>query len=288
MPNKISYIIFSSTLSVVVKGKTYTISKEDSKYVEALDLTLNNKEEDLYRLLNVTSIIAEDLGIEINNGLVTYNGESLPKALNRMIVAMHEQRLTNIQPLINFWNKLKLNPSYRPLNFLSDFIEANNVVINESGNLILYKIVARTKEPDVFRDLYTGRFEHRFGVPLSMPRNKVDDNIDNTCSYGFHACCWNYIPHYGNAVSGNDAIILVEVDPQDIVAIPKDYNNSKLRVCKYIPISEYKFADGQLKEVLFQISEETSKNPTVRSMAEVEDRFEDDDDDENDWDDEEY
>ena len=281
MSNKISYIIFSNTLSVVVKGKTYTISKEDSKYVKALELTLNNKEEDLYRLLNVTSIIAEDLGIEINNGLVTYNGESLPKALNRMIVAMHEQRLTNIQPLINFWNKLKLNPSYRPLNFLSDFIEANNVVINESGNLILYKIVARTKEPDVFRDLYTGKFEHRFGVPVSMPRNKVDDNIDNTCSYGLHVCCWNYIPHYGSAVSGNDAIILVEVDPQDIVAIPRDYNNSKLRVCKYIPISEYKFADGQLKEVLFQISQE---NPSVSCDADTEEEY----DDQNDWDDEEY
>lgn len=186
MSNKVNYLIFSHAMSVVVKGKTYTVKKEDAKYTEALDLALNDNEEELYRLLNVTNVIAEDLGIEINNGLVTYNGESIPKALNRMIIAMHEQRLTNIQPLVNFWNKLKLNPSYRPLNFLSDFIEANNVVINENGNLILYKIVARTKQPDVFLDLYTGKFEHRFGVPLSMPRNKVDDNIDNTCSYGLN------------------------------------------------------------------------------------------------------
>jgi hypothetical protein len=186
MSNTVNYLIFPTTLSVIVKGKTYTINKEDAKYAEVLALALNNEEEELYRLLNVTSVIAEDLGIEITNGLVTYNGENLPKALNRMIIAMHEQRLTNIQPLINFWNKLKLNPSYRPLNFLSDFIEANNVVINENGNLILYKIVARTKEKDVFIDLYSRTFKHEFGVPVSMPRNKVDDNIDNTCSQGLN------------------------------------------------------------------------------------------------------
>jgi hypothetical protein len=186
MSNTVNYLIFPTTLSVIVKGKTYTVNKEDAKYAEVLALALNNEEEELYRLLNVTSVIAEDLGIEITNGLVTYNGENLPKALNRMIIAMHEQRLTNIQPLINFWNKLKLNPSYRPLNFLSDFIEANNVVINENGNLILYKIVARTKDPDVFVDLYSRSFKHEFGVPVSMPRNKVDDNIDNTCSKGLN------------------------------------------------------------------------------------------------------
>jgi hypothetical protein len=186
MSNTVNYLIFPTTLSVIVKGKTYTINKEDAKYAQVLELALNNEEEELYKLLNVTSVIAENLGIEITNGLVTYNGENLPKALNRMIIAMHKQRLTNIQPLINFWNKLKLNPSYRPLNFLSDFIEANNVVINENGNLILYKIVARTKEKDVFIDLYSRTFKHEFGVPVSIPRNKVDDNIDNTCSQGLN------------------------------------------------------------------------------------------------------
>jgi hypothetical protein len=186
MSNIVNYLIFPTTLSVIVKGKTYTINREDAKYAQVLELALNNEEEELYKLLNVTSVIAENLGIEITNGLVTYNGENLPKALNRMIITMYEQRLTNIQPLINFWNKLKLNPSYRPLNFLSEFIEANNVVINENGNLILYKIVGRTKEKDVFLDLYTHTFKHEFGVPVSMPRNKVDDNIDNTCSEGLN------------------------------------------------------------------------------------------------------
>ena len=58
------------------------------------------------------------------------------------------------------------------------------------------------------------------------------------------------------------------------MAIPRDYNNSKLRVCKYIPIAEYKFAEGELKDVLFKISEE---NPNVRSSSNTYD-------DQNDWD----
>ena len=275
--SKVNYIIFPKNISVIVKGKTYTVCKSDPKYDKVLELTLENKEEELYRILNVLETMVSNLGIEIKNGLVTYKGETLPTALNRMILAMHKQGLNNIQPLINFWNKLKLNPSYRPLNFLSDFVEANNIVINEQGNLVLYKIVARTNQPNVFLDLYTRKIEHKLGIPVSMPRNMVDDNIDNTCSYGLHVCTWNYIPHYGNAVSGDDAIILVEVAPQDIVAIPKDYNLSKLRVCKYIPISEYKFTRGELKEVLFQISQENSTT-SFNTEEEEEYNWEDEED----------
>ena len=66
-----------------------------------------------------------------------------------------------------------------------DFIEANNIVINENGNLIMYKIVARTNNPEVFLDLYTRKIEHRFGQQLPrLSRNEVDDDINVTCSKG--------------------------------------------------------------------------------------------------------
>jgi regulator of replication initiation timing len=135
---------------------------------------------------------------------------------------------------------------------LFDFIEANNIVINENGNLIMYKIVKRTDDKEVFLDLYTKTFKQMFNVPVTMPRNQVDDNIEQTCSYGFHVCSWQYLPHYGSAVSGHDAILLCEVVPTDIVAIPRDYNNSKIRTCAYTPLSEYTYDKGEIDKVLYR------------------------------------
>lgn len=53
-------------------------------------------------------------------------------------------------------------------------------------------------------------------------------------------------------MSGKDAILLVEVDPTDIVAIPRDYNNSKIRTCAYTPLSEYTYDKGEIDKVLYR------------------------------------
>lgn len=53
-------------------------------------------------------------------------------------------------------------------------------------------------------------------------------------------------------MSGHDAILLCEVDPTDIVAIPRDYNNSKIRTCAYTPLSEYTYDKGEIDRVLYR------------------------------------
>ena len=53
-------------------------------------------------------------------------------------------------------------------------------------------------------------------------------------------------------MSGHDAILLCEVDPADIVAIPRDYNNSKIRTCAYTPLSEYTYDKGEIAKVLYR------------------------------------
>lgn len=183
---KVKYLRFTNCISVIVKGQTYTIKNDDDRFEDILRLIKLDDEDSLERLLDITKQITSKLDITIRNGIVEYKDEKLPAALNRMIVAMYQQDINNITPLINFWNKLKLNPSYRPLNFLSEFIEANNIVINEKGNLILYKIVGRTNKPNVFIDLYTRKIEQTFNVAVEVPRNQVDDDIEQTCSHGLN------------------------------------------------------------------------------------------------------
>jgi len=259
----IPYILNSTnnTLNVIVKGKPVTIHKatQEDKYNKVLQLIKDNDEDAIVKLFDTATQVSNKLGVTITKeGLVTYTNnegqiEQLPPSLNKTLVAMYEQDESSIAPLIKFWEKVRLNPSYRVNRCLFDFIEANNIVINENGNLIMYKIVARTSDPEVFLDLYTRKIEHRFGVKLEpMERKDVNDDITVTCSQGFHSCAWQYLPHYGSALSGKDAILLVEVDPADIVAIPIDYNNSKIRSTTYTPLEEYTYNKGEIDKVLYR------------------------------------
>jgi hypothetical protein len=95
--------------------------------------------------------------------------------------------------------------------------------------VIAYKIVT-----DDYRDIYTKTFDNSIGQTVSVSRNEVDEDPDRTCSYGLHVCGTKYLPHYGTATGGgSDRVMVVKVHPKDFVAIPRDYNCSKARVCEY-------------------------------------------------------
>jgi hypothetical protein len=80
-------------------------------------------------------------------------------------------------------------------------------------------------------DVYTGTFDNRPGQVVEMDRRDVNDDPNQTCSAGLHACGPEYLPHYGN-YEGR-IITLLKIDPADFVSFPTDYNNSKARVCRY-------------------------------------------------------
>jgi hypothetical protein len=61
-----------------------------------------------------------------------------------------------------------------------------------------------------------------------MMRNQVEDDENVTCAKGLHVCSKEYLPHFGG-----QNIVACEVDPKDVVSVPLDYNNSKMRVCEY-------------------------------------------------------
>lgn len=74
------------------------------------------------------------------------------------------------------------------------------------------------------------------GNTVSMPRYQVDSNRYNTCSVGLHFCSREYLPAFG--CGDGEKVVLVKVNPADVVSIPVDYNNAKGRTWKYEVVSE--------------------------------------------------
>ena len=102
-----------------------------------------------------------------------------------------------------------------------------------------------------------------------MTRSKVDDDRDRGCSNGLHAGALNYVAGYGS-VEANDKIVIVKINPADVVSVPSDCNYEKLRTCRYEVVGEYQ---GELLKPLY---------------SSVFSEYEDDYDGEDDYDDDAY
>jgi hypothetical protein len=116
------------------------------------------------------------------------------------------------------------NPSRRAVEELYGFLENEGMAITPEGYVIGYKGVSHD-----FTDRFSGKFDNSVGRTHEMPRNQVDENPNNPCSYGFHIGSHRYATSWAG---GGGNVVLVKFDPADAVAVPVD-EAEKLRVCKY-------------------------------------------------------
>jgi hypothetical protein len=144
----------------------------------------------------------------------------------RIMKAIDEKNVMDVFSYARFAQRLMKNNSNRMLEGLYDFLRASNIKITEDGMVIAFKRVRGD-----YRDCYSGKFDNSPGATVSVLRNQVDENPDNTCSRGLHVCSWSYLDSYTG-----EKVVRVLVDPSDFVSFPKEYfkgDRAKARVCKY-------------------------------------------------------
>jgi hypothetical protein len=127
------------------------------------------------------------------------------------------------------------NPSKRAVEELYTFLEKGNLPLTPDGYFLAYKKVQHD-----FKDIHSGTMDNSPGKIVEMERNAVDDNMHNTCSTVLHFCAKEYLPHFGNRASGKkaDRVVILKINPADVVSIPADYNSTKGRACRYEVIGE--------------------------------------------------
>ena len=168
--------------------------------------------------------------IKIENGAIKYAGQTVHNYICDKIFSFMKEGLP-FEPLVAFLDKLMKNPSKRAVNELYSFLEHKAMPITPNGNFLAYKSVDSN-----WRDHHTGTFDNSIGNTLEMNRNAVCDDTDIGCSFGFHAGSLEYARSFGG---GAIRLLIVEIDPSDVVSIPKDSNCQKLRTCKYKVTAEY-------------------------------------------------
>ena len=235
LPN---YLLTTNSISVSYNSKHYMVSKaaEPTRY-DAIKAALIARDLDAFvdALIPATRIIKysnEYFEVDDSNRLFMKDQLSVevPNYIAKRILEFEREKLP-IEPLVLFWKKLRKNPSKDSQEMLYGFLEANHHTLTEDGNFIAYKKVDRVDDKLV--DNYTRKMDNSIGKIVSMPREEVVEDKNQTCSRGLHVAAWDYAQSY----SGN-VLVEVMVDPTDVVSVPIDHNNQKMRVCRYKVVCE--------------------------------------------------
>jgi len=226
-----NYTVTTDSISVVWNGETHVVRKGTANFAKLREALMAEDWDKVPGYLTIKKSIST-----WSSGLFKMDGEQikykkdkvLPDDLSNRIIEMVTEG-ADPSHLLKFWEKLSLNPSFRSVNQLFGFLQHSNIPIDKDGCLLCYKSVKGD-----YKDVHSGRFDNRPGVTNSMPRNEISDDPHVACHEGFHVGALAYAERFGGS-----RIVVCKVDPQDVVCVPFDSSQQKVRVCKYSVIGNY-------------------------------------------------
>jgi hypothetical protein len=223
------FLIQGNNIVVVINNNPHTISKTHITYQKVLDAIKAGDWDTVRDVIEPTKVVLNygQGNVAVQGDKLFWKGQEMHNALSNRMIQMLQDGFP-IEPMVNFMENLMKNPSFRSVQELYGFLEKNNLPITPDGHFLAYK-----KVREDFKDCHTGTMDNSVGQVVEMERNQVDDNKDRTCSSGLHFCSKDYLNHFGG-----ERVVIVKINPRDVVSIPSDYNDSKGRACRYEVVGE--------------------------------------------------
>lgn len=227
----------NGTISIMIDGKMKPVDTAHGNYDAIKNAIIACQWDIIPNLINIKEQVEAAIQssatagkVTIENGEVFYNNKAIHNTLTERIIDMARQGF-DIGYMVKFLENLMKNPSFRAVNELYGFLESGAIPITENGTFLAYKKIRND-----WTDIHSGTFDNSIGAVCEMPRNMVDEDSSRTCSAGLHVCSYDYLAHFSR--DNDDRVVICEINPADVVSIPADYNNTKMRVCKYTVIGE--------------------------------------------------
>lgn len=251
--SKVPFIITDHSVTFVVNNNPVTVDTSHPTYRELVTL-LRGSDHDEARLVQLSTVagaVEAAVATKVETGYlapgrivvtpttVLYNGQPVHSALTERILDLIAEGF-DIGPWVEFMSNLYLNPVDSAREELYEFLEASDLPLTPDGCFLAYKIVG-----DDYKDLYSSTFDNSVGQTVEMPRDQVDHDRTNVCSRGLHFCSKGYLPHYG--VGGGSRVVIVKINPADVVSIPTDYDFAKGRTWKYEVVGEIERAEALIR-----------------------------------------
>lgn len=234
-----SYIITPGGMSLTIGGKPFAVDSTHPNFLQIREAIKEKRWDEVPDLIDLVKTMTKYVStIEVGYGSivvdgathsVTYNGTPVHNVIVQRIFKMAEDQF-DVLPMVKFLDKLMKNPSKKAIDELYGWMEHNGITITEDGYLLAHKRVR-----DDYKSFHDGTTDNSIGSTPTLERWQCDDRSENTCSAGLHFCSQAYLPHYSG---GRGRVLLLKINPADVVAIPTDYKFAKGRACKYKVIGE--------------------------------------------------
>lgn len=222
------YTIKTGDNVVVSNGlKTVSFSVDFPEFSEAVRLINEGDFDGLSALVNKADEVSNIFG---GSGY-EIDGVAITEYVYNKILELKSLGI-GYEPILNFMKNLSQNPNKKAASHLFQFLEKGNMPITPDGYFLAYKKVRGD-----YKDIYTGTMDNSVGAIVDMDRAECDEDENNTCSKGLHFCSKEYLSIYGNLVC-DAKVVVVKVNPKDVVSIPPDYNQTKGRACYYVVVDD--------------------------------------------------
>jgi len=212
------------------EGKHFIFGPDHVNYKKLVECFQKEQYTDFWNLSSPAVAVKNFIGkgLVVEGGAIYYDGEEVKNSLVDKIFKFMEEKLPS-QPLIKFLENLMKNPSKDSRDELYDFLESGQFPLTDNGTFLAYKGLNSN-----YTDCHTGTIDNRPGATIPrLQRTEVDENRRNECSYGYHVGSYNFANGFQKG-----RLVMVEVNPADVVAVPQDYSCQKCRVTFYQPVQD--------------------------------------------------
>ncbi len=153
---------------------------------------------------------------------------------------------------------------------MTQFLEYKELPITEDGCFLAYKGV----QTDYFSSSgnvntkviqgtvnSSGQIFNGVGEVIEVRRRDVDDDRNKHCSHGLHCGSLDYARGFASK------LVVVKVNPADVVSVPNDCSCQKCRVSKYEVISDF------VEEIQASVVGEKGEDTLVPNLAKERNEF---------------
>ena len=273
-----NYIITSNAIVLFLDNKPMKFEKTSHQYakiIEAFDLPESQQEAAIRKALEKAAERAEKNGFKISPEEVSYKGEILPQALADKVRSIHREGLP-LNLFEKFWLNIQDNPSASSVRELYEFLAYKELPITEDGCFLAYKglesdfwSISGNKQTKVVKGTVdaNGRILNTVGAEIEVKRHDVDDNRDNHCSFGLHVGSLDYARGFARGV-----VVVVKVNPKDVVSVPTDYSCQKCRVSAYKVVSLF---EQEIQAAVVDEDNEPVESESIKARSEFVQRIKD-------------
>lgn len=256
--------LFPAAIKQSEQPNSYATAMGAIADLNANKITINEAADILFTEASPASLVEKTLSnsialgssLTLRDGTIIFNGEHvLDEVLTDHLLSILDDENTpkdetTWRALVRFIDNLYQNVNAdirkqltRWMNFELNSHAGKPFAITEDGMLIGYRgckgtvlnpVSVHAGSAYVNGKLVEGNIPNSVGSVVSMPRSEVEFNPNVGCSTGLH------VGSYAYATSWAPILVKVKFNPRDVVSVPYEERNQKIRVCEFtvLEISE--------------------------------------------------